>query len=147
MKRSFSTTASVSLIALASIIITCTAFAAPPSTSKNADVNWKRAESNYIAALNSDNVGVRQSAVQLVAKYRLAGTCKQLITILQNDRNESLRMAAAYALVTIGINEGLSAVQDAALYDGSDRVAKFCDALLDISNRKAVDAIASSITD
>jgi hypothetical protein len=147
MIRSLSTTAGVGLIALASIIMTCSAFASTPSTSKNTDINWKQAESNYLLALNTDNFGVRQSALQFIAKYRLAGTGKQLIVILQSDKHETLRMAAAYALVIIGNDEGLSAVEDAALYDGSDRVSKFCDALLDASNRKTVTAIISSLSE
>ena len=147
MKHTSVVPAGVKLIALLSIFLTCTAFAAAPSTSKNSDVNWKQAETNYLEALKSDNVGVRQSAVALIAKYRLAGTSKSLITILQNDKHEALRMAAAYALVTIGGDDGIAAVGDAALYDGSEKVAKFCDALLDAANKKSVDAIVASETE
>jgi hypothetical protein len=145
MKRVNFFPAGVSLIALASIMLTFTAFAAAPSSSKAYEVNWKQAESNYITALQSDNIGVRQSAVQLVARYRLAGTSNQLVSILKTDKHETTRMAAAYALVVIGTDEAMDAVQDAALYDGSDRVSKFCDALLDVSNRKSLDGIAASI--
>lgn len=147
MKHTFVVPAGVKLIALASILLACTAFAAAPFASKNSEVNWKRAETNYLEALKSDNMGVRQSAVTLIGKYRLVGASKSLITILQNEKHEALRMAAAYALVTIGSEDGIAAVGDAALYDGSEKVAKFCDALLNAANKKSADAIVASATE
>ncbi len=105
-----------------------TAIASSPKTS--AAVDWNKAEKNYIAALTSDNAGLRKSAANFIAEYRLNGAVLSLIDVLRTDKVEQLRMAAALALVQLGNKEGIDAVQEATMYDGSEKVAKFCEQLL-----------------
>ena len=47
-----------------------------------------------------------------------------------------MRMAAALALVSFDNGTARAALEEAALYDGSDTVAKFCQALLEASPNK-----------
>lgn len=108
--------------------ITLTAFATSPKQS--ATIDWSKAEKNYIVAVHSENTGLRKSAVGYVGEYRLKGAVQDLIRILQEDKNESTRMTAALALVQIGEKDGLNAVEDAVLFDGSEKVSRFCDELL-----------------
>ena len=85
--------------ALLILSFSVTAFASSPVSSS---VNWQKAEQNYIASLYSDNVGVRTSAAGFIGEYRLKGATQDLITILQTDKVERNRMAAAKSLVQIG---------------------------------------------
>jgi len=123
-------------VVLATVIAFSTAVASQPVVSKNSAVDWKKAETNYIAALTCENLGVRQSAANYLAEYRLKGAVEPLIQLLQTDKMESMRMAAALALVSLGGSNAMAAVGDAALYDGSDKVSKFCESLLEASSNK-----------
>jgi hypothetical protein len=105
------------------------AFATPP-LSKETKINWEKAEKNYIVALASDNDGLRHSAANFVGEYRLKGAVDHLIILLQTDTVEKNRMAAATALMQIGAKEAVKAVEDASVYDGSEKVARFCEQLI-----------------
>lgn len=113
---------------LLTLTLSVSAFATTPRSSESID--WSKAERNYVAALASDNLGLRHSAASYIAEYRLPGAVVSLISVLQSDKVEQMRMSAAQALVQIGNKEALDAVQDAAMYDGSEKVAKFCEQLL-----------------
>lgn len=113
---------------LLSLTLSVSAFATTPRSSESID--WSKAERNYVVALASDNIGLRHSAASYIAEYRLPGAVVSLVNVLKHDKVEQMRMSAAQALVRIGNKEGLEAVQDAAMYDGSEKVAKFCEQLL-----------------
>jgi hypothetical protein len=144
MKKRIVVPAGVILVALASIVMMNAAYADTPTKAASSTIDWKKAERNYIEALKSDNIGVRQSAANLIASYHLVNASKYLITMLKTDKQESTRMTAALALVMLGEPIGIEAVQDASLYDGSEKVAKFCDGLLDAANKKEGTALPST---
>jgi HEAT repeat protein len=116
-------------IALLTLSLTISALATTPRTTTTA-VNWSKAEKNYLVALSSENIGLRQSATNYLAEYRLTGAVQPLIEVLRNDKVEQLRMAAAVALVQLGNKDGIDAVKEASVYDGSEKVAKFCEQLI-----------------
>jgi HEAT repeat protein len=121
-------------IALLTLIIAVSALATTPKTSTTVD--WSKAEKNYLVALASENIGLRQSAAGYLAEYRLTGAVQPLIEVLRNDKVEQLRMAAALALVQLGNKEGIDAVKDASVYDGSEKVARFCEQLINSANKE-----------
>jgi HEAT repeat protein len=122
--------------ATAVVMAFASAVASQPMVSKNSDVDWKKAETNYIAALNSDNLGIKQSAASFLAEYQLRGAVEPLIQILKSDKVESARMSAALALVALDDAQARAAVEEAVLYDGSDKVVRFCESLLKASPQK-----------
>jgi len=124
------------MVAAAAVMAFASAVASQPMISKYGGVDWKKAEANYIAALNSDNLGIEQSAANYVAEYQLKGAVEPLIQILKSDKVESARMSAALALVTLADGRARAAVEEAALYDGSDKVVKFCESLLKASPQR-----------
>jgi len=105
-------------------------FASSPEKNEGSKVDWKKAELNYTSALHSNNFGVRHSAVGYIGEYRLEGAVNDLVTLLRSDKIEKIRMAAALALVKIGKEEARKAVEEASIYDGSEKVAKFCEGLI-----------------
>ena len=135
MKKGFTTQSLAAVIAV-TIIVFNSAVASQPIASKYGDVDWKKAETNYVAALGSDNLGVKQSAAGFIAEYQLKGAIEPLIHILKFDKSESARMTAASALVTIDDERARAAVEEASLYDGSDKVVRFCQSLLSASPKK-----------
>ena len=115
-------------LALLTLFITLSAFATTPRTITTVD--WSKAEKNYLVALASENIGLRQSAANYLAEYRLTGAVQPLIEVLRTDKVEQLRMAAAVALFQLGNKDGIEAVKEASIYDGSEKVAKFCEQLI-----------------
>ncbi|NUN69908.1 MAG: HEAT repeat domain-containing protein [Bacteroidetes bacterium] len=113
---------------LLTLTLAISAYATTPAS--NATIDWSKAEKNYTVALASENIGLRHSAASYIAEYRLAGAVVSLIGVLQNDKVEQMRMAAAQALVQLGNKDGLDAVKDAAQYDGSEKVARYCEQLI-----------------
>lgn len=122
------------ITALLTLSLAGSAIAQSPKSSTNVD--WSKAEKNYLVALASENIGLRQSAAGFLAEYRLTGAVQPLIEVLRNDKVEQLRMAAAMALVQLGNKEGIDAVKDASVYDGSEKVAKFCEQLINSTNKE-----------
>lgn len=98
----------------------------PVSTS----VDWNKAEQNYVAAIHSENDGVRESAAGFIGTYKLQGATLELIEVLRYDKVEHNRMVAARALVQIGEKIGIDAVKESVIYDGSRKVVKYCEELL-----------------
>ena len=123
-------------ITLLTLSIILTAFATNPKSSNSSKIDWQKAEKNYLTALTSENIGVRQSATNYLAEYKLTGAVQPLVEVLKNDKVEQLRMAAALALVQLGNKEGIEAVKEAAIYDGSEKVAKFCEQLISASSQE-----------
>ncbi len=135
MKKGVPTRGMIVVVA-ATVIAFSSAFATQPMVSKYGDVDWKKAETNYIAALKSENLGIRQSAASYVAEYQLKGAIEPLIQVLKTDKVESARMSAALSLIILDGVQARAAVEEAALYDGSDKVVKFCESLLKASPQK-----------
>jgi hypothetical protein len=130
-------------IAVIATFIASQAFAAgtpTPTPSKN--TKWAVAEKNYIKALTSENDGVRISAAGFLGRYQLLGSIDALIQMLQTDKSEQARSAAAFALILMNDPRGVDAVKDASLYDGSDKVAAFCTRLLNLPNDQYYSTLA-----
>lgn len=123
-------------VVAAAVIACASAVASQPMVSRSGEVDWKKAEVNYVAALTSDNLGIRQSAASFLAEYQLKGGIGPLIQVLKTDKVETARMSAALALITLDDPRGRAAVEEASLYDGSDKVVKFCESLLNASPQK-----------
>ena len=134
MKRIRQMVAGLMAVVVATGIMVGQARASEPTY--QASVDWKKAEINYLNALSSENQGVRLSAANHVALYRLTSANEKLVEVLKNDRVASVRMAAALALITIGDQKGVNAVEEAASSDQNETVAKFCASLLDASNKQ-----------
>ena len=120
-------------VTAASVLLFATALASQPMDTKYAAVDWNKAVANYVAGLKSANLGVTQSAAGFIAEYQLKDAIQPLIEVLKSDKVEQARMSAALALVSLDDPTARAAVQEAALYDGSEKVAKFCESLLNAS--------------
>ena len=80
------------------------------------------AKENLLKALNSDNDGVRKSAIYMVGSYKLAEFANVLVDRLEKENNESIRLLIAYALFETMDAEGLNAVKELANKDKSQKV-------------------------
>jgi hypothetical protein len=117
----------IAVIAIAAVSVSLGADKTQSSAWSN---KMQTAEKNYIIALRTGNEGAKVSAAGFIAGYRLMGGVAELINTLKSDPSESVRISAALALVMLDEPTGREAVNEASMYDGSDRVAQFCDTLL-----------------
>ncbi len=117
-------------IALTITFISSAAFAKHPEKNSAKQIDWRSVEKNYLHALSSDNIGIRNSAIAYIARYRLTGASESLITVLRSDKVEQLRMSAASALMQLGNEAGVQAVREATVYDGSEKVSRYCEQLI-----------------
>ncbi len=84
------------------------------------------AKKNLIECLQSDNDGVRKSAIYYSGLYGVNETLIPLMIILHNDNCEEIRILAARALCNIDSERGLYAVKGAASEDESHKVRVAC---------------------
>ncbi len=117
-------------VLLAVLIGVTFGFASAPENPTAKNVDWTKAEQNYKEALKSNNNGVKVSAANYIRKYKLAGTLEELKLLLAKENIESVKMAGALALVSVGSNEGKMAVQNALATEENEIVAEFYKTIL-----------------
>ena len=104
-------------------------FAGTPKENSEA-VDWSKAELNYTKALKSDNNGVKVSAASFIRKYNLTGATEELKSLLTKDNAENVKMSGALALLSVGGNEGRTAIQKALETEENEIVAEFYRSIL-----------------
>jgi HEAT repeat protein len=77
----------------------------------------EKAIKNLITAINSDNDGLRRSAVYFAGKYKVKETVSPLAEILKKEKDPNNRVLIALALFEIGDEEGINAVKKLAAND------------------------------
>ncbi len=82
-------------------------------------------EENLLIGLNSDNLGLRESAACMLGEFGSSKAVAPLMAMLHNGP-ESSRIVAALALTQIGDPIGTYAVRQAVKFDDSPRVQQLC---------------------
>jgi predicted HAD superfamily phosphohydrolase len=85
-----------------------------------------RGEKNLLIAVNSNNYGLKSSAVQILGEIKSNKAVIPLMKILKSSDDESLRIVAANSLYKIESPMGMFAVRQAIRFDESYRVRKVC---------------------
>jgi HEAT repeat protein len=122
MKRSLLVAITLALV----VTLATTALAGADKTSSKPAFNMELAEANLIMGVQSDNLGLRTSAAQMLGDFRSKKAVFALMGMLKNDTDERGRIAAALALYKIGNPVGIYAVKQTARLDDSGRVRKLC---------------------
>jgi HEAT repeat protein len=114
-------------IALALVLaLTTTALAGADKKESKPAFNTELEAANLIVGVQSDNLGLRTSAAQMLGDLRSKKAVFALMGMLNNDTDERGRIAAALALYKIGDNIGIYSVKQTARLDDSGRVRKLC---------------------
>jgi hypothetical protein len=85
-----------------------------------------KGEKNLLIAINTDNYGLKSSAVQLLGDIKSEKAVIPLMKILKSSNDENLRIVAALSLYKIQSAMGMFAIRQAIRFDGSARVRKMC---------------------
>ena len=84
----------------------------------------KYALDNLKAGINSENIGVRKSAVYFAGKYQITELVDCLVERLANENEASIRLLIAYSLYEIKDAEGMNAVKELSLLDKDAKVKR-----------------------
>jgi len=125
------------LLAIAMLLILLTGESFGDSMS-HLDSAIERGKTNLMIAVNSDNYGLRASAVQILGELQCDNAVIPLMRILHTSIDENMRILAAHSLYKIQSPMGMFAVKQAIRFDKSDRVRKMC-------NNFYYDAIRSQV--
>ena len=79
---------------------------------------------NLVAGIQSDNTGVKRSAIYFAGKYRIAEAEEVLIAQLKAEEDPSTRILIALVLYEMGSDEGLLEVQKLSLNDEDAKVRR-----------------------
>ncbi len=92
---------------------------------KTADVR-KSAIKNLVEGINSDNTGLKKSCIYMAGRYKLQEMLDVLSEKLEDEKDADVRVLIALSLYQIGLNKGIDAVKEAAIYDKDLKVRKIC---------------------
>ena len=90
------------------------------------NANKAQIEENLFVGMTSDNFGLQRSCALMLGKIQSDRAVIPLINVLQNNANENMRIAAAWALCNIGDARGIDAVNSAVIQDKSTKVQMRC---------------------
>ncbi|MEJ2105024.1 MAG: HEAT repeat domain-containing protein [Ignavibacteriaceae bacterium] len=103
----------------------------------------KYALQNLVAGIQSDNTGLKRSAIYFAGKYRVAETEDVLVAQLKEEKDASTRILIALVLYEMGSEEGLKEVQKLSLNDENAKVRKMA---MQIYNEYLVNDEQGSLT-
>ncbi len=89
----------------------------------------KYATQNLIAAIHSDNLGVRESAIYLVGEYRFADLEDELIKQLRLEKNSDVKILIGLALFRLDSEKGINELQRIMVKDKDQRVRRMSKAI------------------
>jgi len=84
----------------------------------------KYAMQNLVAGIQSDNTGVKRSAIYFAGKYRIAESEEPLITQLKEENDPSTRILIALVLYEMGSEKGLQEVKSLSENDKNAKVRR-----------------------
>ena len=84
---------------------------------------------NLVNALNSDNDGLRKSAIYLAGKHKIREVVDALTVRLSREKDAGTKILIALSLYNIGDPRGMDFVQIASKTDPDLRVRRMCDAI------------------
>jgi len=84
----------------------------------------KYALENLLNGIESDNEGVKRSAIYFAGKYKIAEAEDALIAQLKKEQNPSTRILIALVLFEMGSDEGLMYVKKLSMEDADAKVRR-----------------------
>jgi HEAT repeat protein len=84
----------------------------------------KYALENLLNGIESDNEGVKRSAIYFTGKYKIAEAEDALIAQLKKEQNPSTRILIALVLLEMGSDEGLMYVKKLSMEDADAKVRR-----------------------
>ncbi len=91
-----------------------------------ADTRHSAEIASLLAGVNSDNMGLKESAACMLGDLKCTEAVIPLMRMLHEGKDETTRIVAALALSKIGDARGIYAVKQAVRFDSSPKVQETC---------------------
>lgn len=114
------------IILVAGLIVITTSFAFPTSVTKN-HPKYDLIEANLINGLKSGNNGLMFSSAMMLGDMQSEKAIIELNKILRDFEDETVKIAAALALIKIGTERAIFLVKQQSRFNSNEKVAKLCE--------------------
>lgn len=122
MKHANKLTAALTALFLA--VLFTSSLTVTSAQEKEITAKYKYAVENLIKGIQSDNEGLKRSAIYFAGKYKITGAVDALIEQLDKETNPSNRILIALVLYKIGDPDGINAVKSLAKSDNNLKVRR-----------------------
>ncbi len=89
----------------------------------------KNSSQSLVMAIHSDNIGVRESSIYLVGKYRISDLENELISQLKVEKDSDIKVLIGLALFRMNSEKGMKELQMLTSKDENPRVRKMSNAI------------------
>ncbi|HZW39520.1 MAG TPA: HEAT repeat domain-containing protein [Ignavibacteriaceae bacterium] len=97
---------------------------------QNTDRLHKNGIPNLKQAVQSENTGLKKSAIYMAGKYKIAEMVEPLVNQLAKEDDDNVKVLIALSLYEIGDEKGIDAIQDLAYRENPGRVKRMTEALV-----------------
>ena len=94
---------------------------------KSINAKFSIIENNYLRGLTVDNLGIKTSSAYFLGEMKSDKAVVPLMNILKNEKDEALRIMAAWSLIKIGDFRGISLVKHVSENCDCKSVKCLCD--------------------
>ncbi len=114
------------LAALLTVTFLSTSVFAGTHEIKKDHPKYAQIESNLLAGLKSDNLGLKASCAYMLGEMQSEKAINSLSKILRMNHDERLRLMAALSLVKIGTERSVYIVKRSGEFNDNLRVSRMC---------------------
>lgn len=97
---------------------------------QNTDRLHKNGIPNLKQAVQSENTGLKKSAIYMAGKYKIAEMVEPLVNQLAKEDDDNVKVLIALSLYEIGDEKGIDAIQDLVYRENPGRVKRMTEALV-----------------
>jgi hypothetical protein len=114
------------VLVLLIVVLLTTNYSSAQQNNQQTGIN-SSAKKNLVMAINSDNTGLKRSAVYFAGYYKINEAVDPLINLLNSSSTDiSLKTLAAYSLHQIGDEECIDALKELSAYCSDKKLCSKC---------------------
>jgi hypothetical protein len=98
-------------------------------TITKSELKQKRMIGNLVNGINSDNEGLKRSAIYYAGKYKVDEAVDALVEQLENETSTENKYLISLSLYLIGDDKGIEAVKRVAAFDNDPRAKRLAAAV------------------
>jgi hypothetical protein len=117
------------LVAVTFFVLLFTTVLNAQKTITKAELKQKRMIGNLVNGINSDNEGLKRSAIYYAGKYKVNEAVDALVEQLENETSTENKYLISLSLYLIGEDKGIKAVKRVAALDNDPRAKRLAAAV------------------
>jgi len=89
------------------------------------------AKKNLVAGIMSDNEGLKSSSIYLAGKYKIQETVPALMKVFKTEKNNSIKILAAFSLYKIGDVKSLTEMRKIVQNENDPKTRSTCNTIIE----------------